>query len=957
MKSETQESFLWRYGRILLAGVIFLGTPGTAFAQTGKDVLMIVAAPGAMTPSESLMRERLVGQGYTVTLSDDNAAHPLDVSGYEVIFIAASVGSGNIAAKYRSTTRPVITAEAWVLDDMGMTGTTTDVDYGQALSQTQVLLDTPDHPIAGGLSGPQTVQTSGESFMWGVPGIEASIVGLVNGSSTQAALFTYDRGHRLADGTLAAGKRALLWMAEDTFDTANATAQALFDRTFEWALLPTGEVSASRTTTPIVIDGNVDAAWSGRRTQDISKVVLGSVSSRTDLRAHHGVLWDANFLYVLVEVRDDSLMNDSSAIFDDDSIDIYLDMNHDAGSTYGADDFMFQVGYGDTTVREYKHNATAGVEAASAAMTGGYRVELKIPWSTLGVTPSSNRLFGLDVLVNDDDDGGARDAQRAWNAYDANAYLYPDRFGDCRLVDSSVAGVTATPAPGSVAAGSTLTLSSATPGATLYYTTDGSDPRTSTTRKIYSSPIVANTLTVRAYATAPGMADSAVSSMSYTLNSSSYVNIVAHGATANDGTDDTAAIGAAISAAKTAGKAVFVPAGTFHHNNHLIFNAVSLIGTGSGSVLHATNDLKQNVRLTGASGRVSDVKLTSSATTRGETGEHQRLHILGATDFIIERVTVDGSHASGIFNYGGSRGVIRDCTVRNTMADGIHNTEAASHTVIEYNTVTQTGDDLIAVVSYQGDPGETNNITIRRNTVSSNTHGRGITVVGGNTILIEDNSISSPHVAGIYIASEFVKYNTFGVSNVIVRRNRIDRATIGHPDSGHGALMVYSSTSLPVTNITFEDNKVYNSQKMAVHINGASVGTVQLTNNLLQQTAGPGILIGPRFAGTLTATGNTVEETGQQGYLHVTPNASARITLEGNTFRNINSSGASDKDVIYLESGSLASLTLRNNVHTNPAGYALNYFIDERVSAGTQTISGNSSPRNSYIDGAVVPTP
>ncbi len=158
------------------------------------------------------------------------------------------------------------------------------------------------------------------------------------------------------------------------------------------------------------------------------------------------------------------------------------------------------------------------------------------------------------------------------------------------------------------------------------------------------------------------------------------MSIVAHGATANDGTDDSAAIQAAISAAKTQGRAVFVPAGTFHHNDILLFDAVDLVGTGTGSVLRATNDERHNIRLQGAGVRMSDLLLTSGSTSRGQTLEHHRLVIKDATDFIIERVTVDGSRATGIFNYGGSQGVIRDNTVRNTKADGIHNTRAASYT-------------------------------------------------------------------------------------------------------------------------------------------------------------------------------------------------------------------------------------------------------------------------------------
>ena len=50
-------------------------------------------------------------------------------------------------------------------------------------------------------------------------------------------------------------------------------------------------------------------------------------------------------------------------------------------------------------------------------------------------------------------------------------------------------GVTSGLPSGSVPYGSMAILSAAKPGATIYYTTDGSDPRTSSTRKPYTSPI------------------------------------------------------------------------------------------------------------------------------------------------------------------------------------------------------------------------------------------------------------------------------------------------------------------------------------------------------------------------------------------------------------------------------------------------------------------------------------
>ncbi|MCR8657438.1 chitobiase/beta-hexosaminidase C-terminal domain-containing protein [Paenibacillus endoradicis] len=76
---------------------------------------------------------------------------------------------------------------------------------------------------------------------------------------------------------------------------------------------------------------------------------------------------------------------------------------------------------------------------------------------------------------------------------------------------------TANLAGGAVAAGTSVSLSNATQGATIYYTTDNSDP-SPTNGTIYSSPItITNAMTIKAIAVKSGMTNSEVMSVSYTI--------------------------------------------------------------------------------------------------------------------------------------------------------------------------------------------------------------------------------------------------------------------------------------------------------------------------------------------------------------------------------------------------------------------------------------------------------
>ena len=84
---------------------------------------------------------------------------------------------------------------------------------------------------------------------------------------------------------------------------------------------------------------------------------------------------------------------------------------------------------------------------------------------------------------------------------------------------------TFTPAPGTYYPSQLVTLGDTTAGATIYYTTDGSTPTTSSTQ--YAAPInVTATTTIKAMATAPAFVQSAVASGTYTISNVTAVSVV-----------------------------------------------------------------------------------------------------------------------------------------------------------------------------------------------------------------------------------------------------------------------------------------------------------------------------------------------------------------------------------------------------------------------------------------------
>jgi len=83
----------------------------------------------------------------------------------------------------------------------------------------------------------------------------------------------------------------------------------------------------------------------------------------------------------------------------------------------------------------------------------------------------------------------------------------------------AAASPTFSPAAGTYTSVQTVSLSDATTGASIYYTTNGSAPTTASTLYSASTPIqVSSTTTIKAIAVAPGFSTSAVASGTYTIN-------------------------------------------------------------------------------------------------------------------------------------------------------------------------------------------------------------------------------------------------------------------------------------------------------------------------------------------------------------------------------------------------------------------------------------------------------
>jgi hypothetical protein len=226
-----------------------------------------------------------------------------------------------------------------------------------------------------------------------------------------------------------------------------------------------------------VLDGRIDEAWffSTEHTME-NTVADNSPDSPTDCSGAWRALWNWEALYVLVEVTDDSLTNDSGGgdnKWNDDSVEIYVDGDNSKGTSASSDQNAHQYTFRWNneeleTPSAIHHGAPSlvGVEYACKTTDEGYMLEVKLPWmSIMGEAATPGQLIGLDVWINDDDDGGDRDSQVSWYSTDGNGWQDPSVWG-VAVLEASNKAANPNPPDGAIHTDTWATLSwLAAPGA------------------------------------------------------------------------------------------------------------------------------------------------------------------------------------------------------------------------------------------------------------------------------------------------------------------------------------------------------------------------------------------------------------------------------------------------------------------------------------------------------------
>ncbi|ASZ09693.1 Ig-like domain-containing protein [Chitinophaga pendula] len=235
----------------------------------------------------------------------------------------------------------------------------------------------------------------------------------------------------------------------------------------------TAPVIAQVNGTAPVIDQQIEGAWSIAPIKTITNRLIGGTPA--GYGGQWRALYDNNNLYLLVQVNDANKINDSGASWwEDDVIEVFIDGDNSKTATYdGTNDFQLGFRWNDNTIRVGSNSVTrtTGINYRLYATGSGYNLEVAIPWSTIGTTPAAGKPIGLDIQLDNDDDGGTRDAQLATFATTTMAWSDPRVFGTVYLTSCTGTPVNQPPVAD---AGADRTLAAGTTTVTINGT--GTDP-------------------------------------------------------------------------------------------------------------------------------------------------------------------------------------------------------------------------------------------------------------------------------------------------------------------------------------------------------------------------------------------------------------------------------------------------------------------------------------------------
>ena len=342
------------------------------------------------------------------------------------------------------------------------------------------------------------------------------------------------------------------------------------------------------------------------------------------------------------------------------------------------------------------------------------------------------------------------------------------------------------------------------------------------------------------------------------------ISIVDKGASANDDSDDTAALLAAVEEAKAIGKSVYIPEGRFNFDKQVNIEADNLNISGAGvwhTQLHFTSDQRYGGGIVfghNSNGiELSNLYMDSNLTSRykedaqykaisGTLGKNSKIHDIWVQHFEVGMWIGDYDQTGNMKYTDGL--VVENARIRNNLADGINFAQGTKNSTVKNSNIRGNGDDGLAIWSSISDgtnaAAEENNKFLN-NTIESGWRAAGIGIFGGKGHEISGNLIKDVFAgAGIRVNTVFAGHNfDHNDTGIKIHDNTILRSgTTNDLYNLHRGAIDFQQVRGTIKNVDVYDNKLLNTLADPVitknfEMGDSGNGEIRLSNNTIDNKA------------------------------------------------------------------------------------------------------------------------
>lgn len=342
------------------------------------------------------------------------------------------------------------------------------------------------------------------------------------------------------------------------------------------------------------------------------------------------------------------------------------------------------------------------------------------------------------------------------------------------------------------------------------------------------------------------------------------ISIVDKGASANDDSDDTSALLAAIDEAKASGKSVYIPEGRFNFDKQVNIEADNLKISGAGvwhTQLHFTSDQRYGGGIVfghNSNGiELSNLYMDSNLTSRynedaqykaisGTLGKNSHIHDVWVQHFEVGMWIGDYDQTGNMKYTDGL--VVENARIRNNLADGINFAQGTKNSTVKNSNIRGNGDDGLAIWSSISDgtnaAAEENNKFLN-NTIEAGWRAAGIGIFGGKGHEISGNLIKDVFAgAGIRVNTVFAGHNfDHNDTGIKIHDNTILRSgTTNDLYNLHRGAIDFQQVRGTIKNVDVYDNKLLNTLAVPVitknfEMGDSGNGEIRLSNNRIDNKA------------------------------------------------------------------------------------------------------------------------